>query len=667
MAGHRNSYGKRFHSDSDHDAGTKKRRNTSGSDNNNNNNNKERFSIDNEDTVYRYLCPIGRIGSIIGRGGEIVQQLRLDTKAKIRIGEIYHGSEERVVTIYSSSDETNTAEDTGDRITPAQDAFFRVHDKVIAEELHSVGDDDDHDGSEKEHKVTARLLVPADQVGCIIGKGGQIVQNIRSDTGVTIRILKDEHLPTCALQSDELVQITGDPPGVKKALYKIASRLHENPSKTQHLLNSAVPTPSVFPPAGSLIGQTAGGAPIMGIAPLMGHYGGLKSQATDWSHSLYTAPRDETSSKEFSIRFVCPTNNIGGVIGKGGSIINQIRQESGAGIKVDSSATEGNDCLITVSSKEFFEDTFSPTLDAAIRLQPRCSEKIERDSGKTISYTTRLLVSTSRVGCLIGKGGSIITELRRITKANVRVLGNESVPKVATKDDEIVMISGDLDVVKDALVQVATRLRTNFFDREGAVSTFLPVLPYLPMPASGSDGLKYESRDGSQHGRYSSSYRSSDLAAGDSYGSYGGSVVGSGGHPYGAYGSYSPRRGAYGSYSPGRGGNSGVKISYSNESEFWIKHGVSFYLYVPPDCSCLLLSQNSEGCLTRPLALVVRAMVTRICDGLCRSLMFLFFLLDAFHFPIKKQPSLNEARSLPKLGDHQMNQSFDLHMAHLDA
>lgn len=146
-----------------------------------------------------------------------------------------------------------------------------------------------------------------------------------------------------------MVQISGDAPVVKKALYQIASRLHDNPSRSQHLLTSAAP--SVYPSGGSLMGPGAG-APIVGIAPLMGHYGGYKGDAGDWSRSLYSAPRDEGSSKEFSLRLVCPTGNIGGVIGKGGTIINQIRQESGAVIKVDSSATEGDDCLITVSAKE---------------------------------------------------------------------------------------------------------------------------------------------------------------------------------------------------------------------------------------------------------------------------------------------------------------------------
>ena len=194
MAGQRSNYGKRPHSQSDYDNGGNKRRN-SGDD-------REKFVIDQEDTVYRYLCPVRKIGSVIGRGGEIVKQLRIDTKSKIRIGETVGGCEERVITIYSPSDETNPFEDDGNFISPAQDALFKVHDRVVAEELNG-----DHD-TEGGLQVTSKLLVPSDQIGCVIGKGGQIVQTIRSDTGAQIRILKDEHLPRCALSSDELVQVT---------------------------------------------------------------------------------------------------------------------------------------------------------------------------------------------------------------------------------------------------------------------------------------------------------------------------------------------------------------------------------------------------------------------------------------------------------------------------
>ncbi|CAA0828407.1 RNA-binding KH domain-containing protein [Striga hermonthica] len=530
MAGHRSSYGKRSHSNSDYpERGENKRRNSGGGD-------KDGFSIGPDDTVYRYLCPGKKIGSIIGRGGEIVKQLRADTKSKIRIGESVPGCDERVVTIYSASEDTNDFERTDERVCPAQDALFKIHDRIVSED---IGEEED---MEEAPQVSVRLLVPSDQIGCVIGKGGQIVQNIRSETGAQIRIMKDDHLPTCALNSDELVQISGDASVVKKALYQIAARLHDNPSRSQHLLSSSAHT--IYSSGGSVMGST-GRAPIMGLTPLVGHYGGYKGESADWSRSLYSGPRGEASPKEFSLRLVCSTANIGGVIGKGGQIINQIRQDSGASIKVDSSSTEGDDCLILISSKEIFDDTISSAIDAAIRLQPRCSDKVERDSG-LFSYTTRLLVPSSQVGCLIGKGGSIISEMRKDTRANIRILSKENLPKVASSDDEMVQISGDPDIAKDALIRVTSRLRANVFEKEGALPAFLPVVPYVPMPADVSGSLKYESRDSRARGRgysYSGGYGNSvDLPPVDAYDGYGGGQGGSGSSAYGAYGSYSPGR-----------------------------------------------------------------------------------------------------------------------------
>ncbi|KAI3776978.1 hypothetical protein L1987_46771 [Smallanthus sonchifolius] len=515
MGGQRNSHGKRSYSQSDHkDHDRSKRRNNS--------DDRGLNSIGSDDTVYRYLCPSKKIGSIMGRGGDIVKQLRSETKAKIRIGDTVPGCDERVVTIHSASDETNDFDTHNVRVCPAMDALFKVYERVVTDDQAADVDMD----NEEAQQVTVRLLVPSDQIGCVIGKGGQVVQTIRSDTGSQIRIVKDNHLPACALSSDELVQISGESSNVRKALFQIAARLHDNPSRSQHLLSSS--TPNVYPSGGSLMGAP----PMMSLTPLVGAYGGYKGEG-----GFYPGPRDESLPKEFSLRLICPTANIGGVIGKGGAAINQIRQETGATINVDSSKSEADDCIISISSKEVFEDTFSPAIEAALRLQPKCSERVERDSG-LISYITRLLVPASRIGCLIGKGGAIITEIRRISKANIRILSKENLPKVAEDDDdEMVQISAELDLAKDALLQVTSRLRANLFEREGAMSTFVPVLPYLPVAPDARDVPKYDNRDARGHGR-----GHDDLPANDVYGSYGGLQGRSGGDAYGAYGSYSAGR-----------------------------------------------------------------------------------------------------------------------------
>ncbi|RVW52117.1 hypothetical protein CK203_095083 [Vitis vinifera] len=98
------------------------------------------------------------------------------------------------------------------------------------------------------------------QIGCVIGKGGQIIQSIRSESGAQIRILKDDHLPSCSLSSNELIQISREPFIVRKILYQIASRLHDNPSRSQHLFVYVVPIG--YSSSGSLMGLTSG-APIM--------------------------------------------------------------------------------------------------------------------------------------------------------------------------------------------------------------------------------------------------------------------------------------------------------------------------------------------------------------------------------------------------------------------
>nr|GFB43152.1 KH domain-containing protein At4g18375-like [Tanacetum cinerariifolium] len=155
-------------------------------------------------------------------------------------------------------------------------------------------------------------------------------------------------------------------------------------------------------------------------------------------------------------------------------------------------------------------------------LQPRSSERVERDSNQ-VSYTTRLLVPASRIGCLIGKGGSIIAYMRRISKANISIISKDDIPKVAEDDDEMVQISGELDLAKDALLQVTSRLRANLFEREGAtMSTFFPVAPDV------HDVPKYDNRDSKSHGRghsYSGAYTPPrDLPLNDGYGSYGSAV-----------------------------------------------------------------------------------------------------------------------------------------------
>ncbi|KAH0877414.1 hypothetical protein HID58_064808 [Brassica napus] len=401
----------------------------------------DRNVIGSEDTVYRYLCPVKKTGSIIGKGGEIAKQIRSETKSNMRINEALPGCEERVVTIYSTSDELNHFGDDGEIVCPALDALFKVHDMIVAE----VDEDDDDDLGDKQ-TVTVRMLVPSDQIGCVIGNGGQVIQNLR----------------------DTLSQIIGEPLIVREALYQVASLLHDNPSRFQHSLLSSQST--------------------------------LMHQPSTISHRNHAARRDLADATEFCVCFICPAENVGGVIGKGGGFINQIRQETGATIRVTTSESEEDDSIIFISSKEFYEDQ-SPTVNAAIRLQERCSEKVGKDTNDS-TISTRLLVSSSNIGCLIGKGGAVISEMRSVTRANIRILQKENVPNIAREDEEMVQITGNPDAAMKALTQVILRLRANAFDMNHGLVLLPTSFPYISQVSGSSNKPKYAKRDGSKDQDY---------------------------------------------------------------------------------------------------------------------------------------------------------------------
>lgn len=79
------------------------------------------------------------------------------------------------------------------------------------------------------------------------------------------------------------------------------------------------------------------------------------------------------------------------------------------------------------------DDLKSMAVEAVLLLQ----EKINDDEDDTVNI--RLLVPSKIIGCIIGKGGSIINEIRKRTKADVRISKGEK-PKCADANDELVEV-----------------------------------------------------------------------------------------------------------------------------------------------------------------------------------------------------------------------------------
>lgn len=84
----------------------------------------------------------------------------------------------------------------------------------------------------------------------------------------------------------------------------------------------------------------------------------------------------------------------------------------------------------------------SQTIDAILQLQNQTGEFSEEGS-----ITTKLLVSSSKVGCILGQGGHVISEMRRRTRADIRVISKDDKPSCASEEEELVQVVQLCDTV----------------------------------------------------------------------------------------------------------------------------------------------------------------------------------------------------------------------------
>lgn len=58
----------------------------------------------------------------------------------------------------------------------------------------------------RESRVSARVLVALNQVGCLLGKGGSIISEMRKVTSTSLWIIGDQ-VPKCASENEEVLQV----------------------------------------------------------------------------------------------------------------------------------------------------------------------------------------------------------------------------------------------------------------------------------------------------------------------------------------------------------------------------------------------------------------------------------------------------------------------------
>lgn len=156
----------------------------------------------------------------------------------------------------------------------------------------------------------------------------------------------------------DALQVSGDVLVVKKALHAISSRLQENPPRDR--VQSFVPPGPTFLPVGDYIPKDSfhngGSGPLFGLGA--GHldgggwpFGG-GNIAVDRADNRRNKDGRDNAENELVFRLLCPSDKIGSVIGKGGSIIHSLRKETGARIKIADAVPGSDERVIIVSALE---------------------------------------------------------------------------------------------------------------------------------------------------------------------------------------------------------------------------------------------------------------------------------------------------------------------------
>lgn len=161
--------------------------------------------------VYRILCPDRVIGSVIGKSGKVINTIRQDSRAKVKVVDPFPGAKDRVLTIYCYVREKIDVEvdeefDDKEPLCAAQEALLMVHN-VISNAVASLGDSYKKDLDKEE----CQLLVPSSQSANIIGKSGSTIKKLRGKTRTHIRVTsKDASDPahSCAMHFDNFVQVS---------------------------------------------------------------------------------------------------------------------------------------------------------------------------------------------------------------------------------------------------------------------------------------------------------------------------------------------------------------------------------------------------------------------------------------------------------------------------
>jgi len=250
-------------------------------------------------TTIRLQVPNALVGSIIGKQGETIKAIREQSQAKVNIADSQPG-EDRDLLLKGS-------------LPSLEQAINLIITNLSQNRNQPYPSDQPLDDS-----LSIKVLVANDQAGAIIGKGGEVIKQLREESGARISIGKK-------VDFVRVITVMGSSAALRAALSVLVRLIHDHPSSARN------------PFLHGFRAQPAASR----LSPAAAYQPNLYNFQTAAVSTLLDAPGFGNENFMQTQTMTVPNRSVGAIIGKGGQTINDIRMISGCRIEVGNQ-TEGS-------------------------------------------------------------------------------------------------------------------------------------------------------------------------------------------------------------------------------------------------------------------------------------------------------------------------------------
>eukprot|EP01147_Barroeca_monosierra_P010894 gene10894-2969_t len=340
------------------------------------------------------------VGAIIGKGGANIRELAQSSRAHIELERRDPRSANNGRRIVINGTLNNSVNAFRALVT-----LMAENDRELSEQAESEG------------QTSIQLVIPSDMVGHLIGRAGSTIKYIVTRTGTELEIIPEQY--PAQFSQVRIIKLQGTPRQLTSAFEIMLDKFSNAVRRTAELIPGAPMMGMMQPPQ------------VPGVIPFMSGY-----------PSVMPAQPVEV------ITVHIPTWGVGAIIGRSGSNIRYMMQESGAQIRVNNVPEESE------GSAETRECVVQGTAERQLRAHVLIFRRLQEEHRKINNglelpdiFSASMTIPTRKVGRVIGRNGSNLRHIQETSNISIEI---EQSPDLQS-GEAVVHIRGQFHPVQSAL------------------------------------------------------------------------------------------------------------------------------------------------------------------------------------------------------------------------